>query len=70
MENKKLIDDFFYIEQKSYGLWYSTDKEGNGLVTSLTEQSCIQATHFYLKGRQEGWSELEKVHEGTVGSKL
>jgi len=70
MENKKLIDDCFYIEQKSYGLWYSTDKEGNGLITSLTEQSCVQATRFYLKGRQEGWPEPEKVHEGTVGGKL
>ncbi len=67
---KKLIDECFYIEQKSYGLWYSTDKEGNGLITSLTEQSCVQATRFYLKGRQEGWPEPEKVHEGTVGGKL
>ena len=70
MENKKLIDDCFYIEEKKYGLWYSTDKEGNGLITSLTEQSCVQATRFYLKGRQEGWPEPEKVHEGTVGGKL
>ena len=69
MENKKLIDDCFYIEQKRYGLWYSTDKEGNGLITSLTEQSCIQATHFYLKGRQEGWPET-RTYEGEVGGKL
>ena len=69
MENKKLIDDCFYIEQKSYGLWYSTDKEGNGLITSLTEQSCVQATRFYLKGRQEGWPET-RTYEGEVGGKL
>ena len=67
---KKLIDDVFYVEQKKYGLWYSTDKDGNGLITSLTEESCISATRFYLKGRQEGWPEPEKVHEGTVGGKL
>ena len=70
MTEKKLIDDVFYVEQKSYGLWYSTDKDGNGLITSLTEEQCISATHFYLKGRQEGFPEPEKVHEGTVGGKL
>jgi hypothetical protein len=67
---KKLIDDCFYVEQKKYGLWDSTDLEGKGLVTSLTEEQCVAATRFYLKGRQEGFSEPEKVHEGTVGGKL
>lgn len=67
---KKLIDECFYVEQKSYGLWDSTDLEGKGLVTSLTEEQCVAATRFYLKGRQEGFPEPEKVHEGTVGGKL
>jgi hypothetical protein len=66
----KLYDNCFYVQQKKYGLWYSNDVEGNGLITSLTEEQCISATRFYLKGRQEGWPEPEKVHEGTVGGKL
>ncbi len=66
---KKLIDDCFYVEQKKYGLWYSTDKEDKGLVTSLTEEQCISATRFYLKGRQEGWPET-RTYEGEVGGKL
>jgi hypothetical protein len=70
MEEKKLIDDCFYVTQKKYGLWDSKDLEGNGLVTSLTEEQCISATRFYLKGRQEGWPKPEKVHERTVGGKL
>jgi len=69
MEDKKLIDDCFYVQQKRYGLWDSTDLEGNGLVTSLTENECISATRYILKGRQEGFPE-SKVHEGTVGGKL
>lgn len=69
MTEKKLIDDCFYVEQKKYGLWDSTDLEGKGLVSSLTEEQCIPATRFYLKGRQEGWSE-SKTYEGTVGEKL
>ena len=66
----KLYDDCFYVQQKKYGLWYSTDKEGNGLITSLSEELCVAATRFYLKGRQEGFTEPEKVHEGVVGGKL
>ena len=66
---KKLIDDAFYVEQKKYGLWDSTDKDGNGLITALTEESCISGTRFYLKGRQEGWPET-KTYDGEVGGKL
>jgi hypothetical protein len=66
---KKLIDDAFYVDEKKYGLWYSTDKDGNGLITSLTEEQCISATRFYLKGRQEGFSE-SKTYESEVGGKL
>ena len=66
---KKIIDDAFYVEQKSYGLWYSTDKDGKGLITSLTEEQCISATRFYLKGRQEGFAE-SKTYESEVGGKL
>jgi len=69
MSKKKLIDDCFYVEQKRYGLWDSTDKEGKGLITSLTEEQCISATRFYLKGLQEGWPET-KTYEGQVGGKL
>jgi len=69
MSEKKLIDDAFYVDERKYGLWYSTDKEGNGLVTSLTEDSCISATRFLLKGRQEGFAE-SKTYTGQVGGKL
>jgi hypothetical protein len=69
MNEKKLIDDVFYVEQRSYGLWYSSDKDGNGLITSLTEESCVSATRFYLKGRQEGFVE-SKTYESEVGGKL
>ena len=66
---EQLYDDCFYVQEKKYGLWYSMDKEGNGLITSLTEKSCISATRFYLKGRQEGFSE-SKTYDSEVGGKL
>ena len=68
MTDKKLIDDAFYVEKARF-LWHSIDKEGNGLVSALTEESCISGTRFYLKGRQEGFTETTK-YKGTVGGKL
>ena len=71
MEEKQiLVDDCFYVQEKRYGLWDSTDLNGNGLVTALTKDQCISATRFILKGRQAGFPEPEKVHAGVVGGKL
>ena len=68
MTEPKLIDDTFTVEKARF-LWHSKDKDGNGLVSALTEDACIKATRFYLKGRQEGFTETTK-YEGTVGGKL
>ena len=68
---KQLYDDAFYVEQKKYGLWDSYDKEGKCIITSLTEENCVRATRFYLKGLQEGFDKTEtKTYDGTVGGKL
>ena len=66
---KKLYDDAFYVEEKKYGLWSSSDKEGNGLITSLTEEECVRATRWYLKAKQEGFVETQ-TYDGVVGGKL
>jgi hypothetical protein len=65
------IDDAFRVEKKKYGLWDSYDKDGKCIITSLTEEECVRATRFYLKGCQEGWNDSDIVkHEGVVGGKL
>jgi hypothetical protein len=66
---KKLYDDCFYVEQKRYGLWDSTDKDGKGLITSLNEEECVRATRWYLKQKQEGFHEA-KTYDGQVRGKL
>lgn len=66
---KTLIDDCFYVEFKKWGTWVSFNQEGKSLITSLTEQSCIDATRYYMKGIQEGFEET-KSHQGTVDGKL
>jgi len=68
-QDPKLIDDAFYVVKERF-LYQSFDKEDKRLVSGLTEESVIQTTRFYLKGKQEGWEEPAVVHEGTVGGKL
>ena len=63
-------DDAFRVEQKKYGLWDSYDKDGKCIITSLTEEECVRATRFYLKGLQDGWGDATITYEGTVGGKL
>ena len=65
---KELIDGAFYVEKARF-LWHSFDKDGNGLVSALTEESCISGARFYLKGKQEGWEET-KTYSGQVDGKL
>jgi len=71
MTEKQLIDDAFYVEEKKYGLWSSTDKEGNGIITALTEEECVRATRFMLKLKQENrLNEVGSTYSGTVDGKL
>jgi hypothetical protein len=69
MKNQ-LIDDAFYVEHKQWGTWDSYDVNGKCIVTSYTEDSCINATRFVLKGRQEGFSDPVKVYDSQVSGKL
>ena len=71
MTDKKLIDDCFYVVKARF-LWHSYDKEDKGLVSALSEETCIRMTRFYLKGLQEGWDEETSriVNDGVVGGKL
>ena len=69
INDNELIDETFYVKQQRWGTWDSYDKDGKGLVTSLTQDECISATRYVLKGRQEGFPE-SKTYEGQVGGKL
>ncbi len=70
MQEKKIIDECFYVSKTRWGTWCSFDLQDNKIVTSLSEEQCIAATKFYLKGKQDGWGETSKTYEGIVGGKL
>lgn len=69
-QTKELIDEAFYVVQSRWKTWKSFTKNDEPLITSLTEEECVKATRFYLKGLQEGFSGDTITHEGTVGGKL
>jgi hypothetical protein len=69
-ETTALIDNAFTVDKASWGTWRSYDSEGKGLVTSLTEEACINATRSYLKGKQDGFTESASSYDGVVGGKL
>jgi hypothetical protein len=66
------IDDAFRVYKTRFGMWHSSTKDGKPIIGSLTEQHCIDATRFYLKGMQEGWEESNDrvMNDGIVGGKL
>jgi hypothetical protein len=63
------FDDAFYVKEQRWGTWGSYGKDDQRIITSLTKEQCVSATRFYLKGRQEGFSESQ-TYEGQVGGKL
>lgn len=66
-----LIDGLFYIERQRWGTYVSYRRDGTPLITSLTEELCIEATRFWLKGSQEGWDTVEtRTYDSFVGGKL
>jgi hypothetical protein len=70
-EISDLVDNAFTVDKARWGTFRSFDPEGKALVTSPTEEACIDATRFYLKGLQEGWEDFDGVkHEGFVSGKL
>jgi len=63
-----MLDDLFTVTQSRFGTWNSFDRNGEPLITSLTEELCIEATKFYLHGKEVGWDSLavSPVEPNTV----
>ena len=66
-----VIEPAFTVVKQRWGTFTSVDAEGNKLVTSLSEEGCVEATHFYLKGKQdEGFTISEVTYTSVVEGKL
>jgi hypothetical protein len=69
-ETTILIDNAFTVDEAKWGTFRSFDPEGKALVTSPTEEACVEATRCYLKWRQEGFTNEATSYDGEVGGKL
>jgi hypothetical protein len=70
-KTKAVIEPAFTVVKQRWGTFTSVDSDGNKLVTSMTEEGCVEATHFYLKGKQEGeFTGPGTAYDGEVGGKL
>lgn len=70
VDDTTLIDGCFTVDKARWGTWRSFDAEGKELITSLTEEQCVNATRWYLKQRQEGFTDDGTTYAGEVGGKL
>jgi len=69
-QTENLIDGCFSVQQARWGTWRSFDAEGKEVITALTEDECVRATRWYLKAKQEGFTEDAKTYDSFVGGKL
>jgi hypothetical protein len=51
------LEEAFTVDKARWGTWRSFGKDGGGLVTSLTEESCFAATVFYLQVLEEKFTD-------------
>ena len=67
-----LIDDAFSVKKQRWGTFVSYTVDKKPLITSLTEEICISATRWYLKGLQDNSFEYNEgvSYSGEVGGKL
>lgn len=65
-----VIDDAFWVRKQQWGTYVSVDLDEKELITSHSEESCIAATRWWLKAKQEGFPEQSKSYDGSVGGKL
>ena len=64
------IDDAFWVKKQRWGTFVSIGADDLGIITALTEELCISATRWYLKGKQEGFTDGARTYDGVVGGKL
>jgi hypothetical protein len=63
-------DEAFWVKKQRWGTFVSVLADDTQLITALTEELCISSTRWYLKQRQEGFTDDAPTYTGEVGGKL
>ena len=69
-EDATIYDDAFWIKKQRWNTHVSVGADDLEIITSLSEEQCIAATRWYLKQRQEGFTEQVTAYDGVVGGKI
>jgi hypothetical protein len=59
MNDYEWIDDCFRIEKSSWDTWKSFTKNEEIILTSLTKETCVDTTRFYLKRKQDNYMDIK-----------
>jgi hypothetical protein len=65
-----VIDGAFTVKKQKWGTYVSYSEDGTELITSLTEELCVSATRWWLKARQDGFTESGTTYTSVVDGKL
>ncbi len=65
-----LVDSCFTVDRTRWDTWKSYSPEGKELITSLTEDQCVQTTRWYLKRQQDEFTSQGTTYNGEVEGKL
>jgi hypothetical protein len=69
-EDAEVYDEAFWVKKQRWGTFVSVGADDTEIITSLTEEMCVTATRWYLKARQEGFTDDARTYDGVVGGKL
>ena len=69
-EDAVTYDDAFWIKRQRWGTFVSVGADDLHILTSLTEEQCVSATRWYLKAKQEGFTDDSPTYDSVVGGKL
>ena len=71
-EDVATIDDAFWVKRQRWGTFVSIGADDLEIITALTEEQCVSATRWYLKGLQDNSLKYNEgvTYSGEVGGKL
>jgi len=69
-EGARTYDDAFWVKEQRWGTFVSVGSDDVEIITALTEERCVSSTRWYLKARQEGFTDDARTYDGVVGGKL
>jgi hypothetical protein len=69
-EDAVTYDDAFWVKRQRWGTYVSVGPDDLHIITSPSEELCISSTRWYLKAKQDGFSDGASVYSGKVEGKL